>query len=47
MDKTSSNRDEIRLRSNDVHSQPIDKEVEVEVEVEVDMSRLIETLDCE
>ena len=45
MDKTSSNRDEIRLRSNDVHSQPIDKEVEVEVEV--DMSRLIETLDCE
>jgi len=45
VDKTSSNRDEIRLRSNDVHSQPIDKEVEVEVEV--DMSRLIETLDCE
>jgi hypothetical protein len=32
VDKTNSNRDEIWLRSNDVCSQPIDKEVEVEVD---------------
>ena len=43
MDKTNSNRNEIWLRSNDVCSQPIDKEVEVEV----DIHRLLETLDCE
>ena len=41
VDKTNSSRDEVRLRSNDVCSQPIDKEVEV------DIHRLLETLDCE
>ena len=47
MDKASSNRNEIRLRSNDVHSQPIDKEVEEHKEVKLDIRKLIETLDCE
>lgn len=45
MDKTSSNRDEIWLRSNHVHSQPI-KQEEPKVP-KVDMKKLMETLDCE
>ena len=45
MDKTSSNRDEIRLRSDDVRSQSI-KQEEPKVP-KVDMSKLMETLDCE
>lgn len=47
MDKTSSNRNEIWLRSNDVRSQPLDKEVEEHKEVKLDIRKLIETLDCE
>jgi hypothetical protein len=47
VDKTSSNRNEIWLRSNDVRSQPLDKEVEEHKEVKVDIRKLIETLDCE
>ena len=41
MDKTDSNRDEIRLRSDNVcYEQVVERP-------EVDMSKLIETLDCE
>ena len=40
MDKTDSNRDEIWIRSNDV----CDEQVE---EPKIDISKLIETLDCE
>ena len=41
MDNTDSNRDEIRIRSNNVCNE------QVYSELEVDMSKLIETLDCE
>jgi len=39
VDNTESNRDEIRIRSNTLCNEPIVPEV--------DMSKLIETLDCE
>lgn len=42
MDKTTSNRDEVRLRSDDVRSKPIKQE-----KVKIDIHKLIETLDCE
>jgi hypothetical protein len=41
VDNTDSNRDEIRIRSNDVCDE------QVTTLPEVDMSKLIETLDCE
>jgi len=41
VDNTDSNRDEIRIRSNNVCNEQVDSELEV------DMSKLIETLDCE
>ena len=41
MDNTESNRDEIRIRSNNVCDEQV-----VEVP-EVDIRKLIETLDCE
>jgi hypothetical protein len=39
VDNTNSNGDEIRIRSDNVCNEPI--------EPEVDISRLVETLDCE
>ena len=42
MDKTDSNRDEIRIRSNDVCNEQV-----VDDEPKIDISKLIETLDCE
>ena len=42
MDKTDSNRDEIRIRSNDVCYEQV-----VDDEPKIDISKLIETLDCE
>jgi len=41
VDKTDSNRDEIRIRSNAVCDEQVTEELEV------DIRKLIETLDCE
>ena len=41
MDKTTSNRDEIRLRSDTLRYESLNQE-----EVKIDIHKLIETLDC-